>query len=650
MQTRKRPCNEAPSAVRPAGAAGTGRRAGEPPGVSTTRIPAVPGDDGSSRATQARSEADSSEPDIVLGRYRLARRLGAGAFATVYAARDERLARDVALKVMPPSVARGDRFAAEARAAARLSHPAIVTLYEAAADADGSYLVSELVRGSTLSRLLDSGKLSDRDLLRIAVAIADALAHAHAHGVIHRDVKPSNVLIPARRGGDTPAAKLTDFGVAQVLGGDSPARAGEVVGTRDYMPPEQAAGRVAGPEADLYALALVVYEALTGVNPVRAMRVDGRRHRLGVHVPPLRHHRRDLPRVLGGAIDRALRPRPSERGELAELRAALLACLPDVADEATRRASVPGTARRASVPRPAPRRTAPGAAAADAGEWRAGRAAAPQAGGTKGRSVRVPERGFAALAAALTSWWLCGHLLTRPPAAPALLGLIAAAAVLVAPRLGAAALFLLFAGLAIIDGRPGGAVVLAALAGATIVALAGAGRLWPAPAGAAALGLLGLGTAWPAVAGMSGMSLPRRAGLAAAGFIWAGAAGALIRAPVPWLAPHLPAPSAWTRSVTLALDRVVTGPGGHVTVAALAVWAAAAALLPLLVTRLRPVAAIVGVAFWSGAVVAATEAVGARPLDGAALGAVCGGLLAASGPLAALARAALLRADGEAVP
>jgi hypothetical protein len=116
----------------------------------------------------------------------------------------------------------------------------------------------------------------------------------------------------------------------------------------------------------------------------------------------------------------------------------------------------------------------------------------------------VPERGLAALAAALTAWWLCGHLLTRAPLTPVLLGLIAAVAVLVAPRLAAASLFVVFAVLAVAEGRPGGALVLAVLAVATVIALAGAGRLWAAPAGAAALGLLGLGTAWPAVAGMSG--------------------------------------------------------------------------------------------------------------------------------------------------
>ena len=113
----------------------------------------------------------------------------------------------------------GGRFEREARAAARLSHPAIVTLYEAAVDDEGAYLVSELVRGSTLDALLAEGRLSDRDIVAIGIALCDALEHAHAQGVVHRDVKPSNVLIPDAPASTAQVAKLTDFGVARVVGG-----------------------------------------------------------------------------------------------------------------------------------------------------------------------------------------------------------------------------------------------------------------------------------------------------------------------------------------------------------------------------------------------------------------------------------------------
>ena len=135
-------------------------------------------------------------------------------------ARDERLEREVAIKILPRERVVGGRFEREARAAARLSHPGIVTLYEAAVDDDGAYLVSELVRGETLGDLLDAGPAVGpghrRDRI---VALCDALGHAHDHGVVHRDVKPSNVLIPEHPASPAQLAKLTDFGVARVIGG-----------------------------------------------------------------------------------------------------------------------------------------------------------------------------------------------------------------------------------------------------------------------------------------------------------------------------------------------------------------------------------------------------------------------------------------------
>ncbi len=198
-----------------------------------------------------------------------------------------------------------------------------MTLYEATVDDEGAYLVSELVSGPTLAELVEARRLSDRDIAQIGVALCDALAHAHAEGVVHRDVKPSNVLIPDRVSTPAQLAKLTDFGVARVIGGDSLTRTGDVVGTAAYMAPEQAEGRPAGAAADLYSLALVLYEALTGVNPLRAGAPARRARRLGAYLPPVRRHRRDLPRELGRAIDAALRPRPRERGTVEELRQAL---------------------------------------------------------------------------------------------------------------------------------------------------------------------------------------------------------------------------------------------------------------------------------------------------------------------------------------
>ena len=299
------------------------------PAVSVPPPRANPPAEANPGALRARDLRRSSDAPLVLGRYRLRRRLGTGGFATVWLAHDERLDRQVAVKILPRERVAGGRFEREARAAARLAHPGIVTLYEAAVDDEGAYLVSELVRGATLDELLAAGRLSDRDVVRIGIALCDALAHAHAHAVIHRDVKPSNVLVPERPTTPAQLARLTDFGVARVLGGDTLTRTGDVIGTEAYMAPEQAQGLPAGEAADLFSLALVLYEALSGTNPLRGVAP----RRRAAHLPPLRRQRRDLPRELGRTIDLALRPRPNERGRLEELRAALVASIPRVADE-----------------------------------------------------------------------------------------------------------------------------------------------------------------------------------------------------------------------------------------------------------------------------------------------------------------------------
>src|SRR5262245_46806476 len=133
---------------------------------------------------------------LALGRYRLGPRLGSGGFGTVFSARDARLNRPVAVKVMPAGGPSPERAQREALAAARLHHPGIVAVFDAGQDRAGRYLVSELVRGRTLAELDAAGELSDRDVLRAGLALADALAHAHERGVIHRDVKPQNVIVP----------------------------------------------------------------------------------------------------------------------------------------------------------------------------------------------------------------------------------------------------------------------------------------------------------------------------------------------------------------------------------------------------------------------------------------------------------------------
>src|SRR3954468_24005498 len=249
--------------------------------------------------------------ELVLGRYRLGRRLGAGGFGTVYAATDERLQRPVAVKVIPAG-GRGDptRAEREALAAGRLDHPGIVAIFDAGRDEAARYLVSELVHGRTVDELSAEGALSDRDVLRIGLALCDALEHAHGRGVVHRDVKPQNVLVPDAPRSASGVAKLADFGVAHLAGDDPLTRTGDVVGTLAYMAPDQAAGKRVDERCDVYSLALVLYEALAGVNPVRAGSPAATARRVGSVLPPLKRARKDLPPELCAAIDRALRPKP----------------------------------------------------------------------------------------------------------------------------------------------------------------------------------------------------------------------------------------------------------------------------------------------------------------------------------------------------
>ncbi len=256
----------------------------------------------------------------MLGRYKLIERLGSGGFGVVWRAHDDMLGREVAVKriLLGPE---GDRERAtrEAHATARLSHPAIVALYEACVVEDAFYLISELVQGETLAHLIAADELQDEEVLEIGLALTGALSHAHARGVIHRDIKPQNVLIPDRAQRSGEAAKLTDFGGASLVGEEALTRTGDVLGTLAYMAPEQSEGGVVGEEADLYALGLVLYESLSGCNPVRGATPAATARRIGRPLESLARSRRDLPRDLIDALDGALAPAPEDRGSLEHL-------------------------------------------------------------------------------------------------------------------------------------------------------------------------------------------------------------------------------------------------------------------------------------------------------------------------------------------
>ena len=194
------------------------------------------------------------------GRYKLERRLGSGGMAAVWAAHDERLDRAVAVKVLSDVLASEpdyvERFDREARTAAALSHPGLVGIYDYGSDDDRPYLVMDLVDGPSLAQVLSSRKRADDlDPERLARELLEALGHVHAGGVIHRDIKPGNVLIdPDGR------ARMTDFGIAQPHDASRLTRTGHVIGTREYMAPEVAAGKPATKRSDLYSLGVLLAE------------------------------------------------------------------------------------------------------------------------------------------------------------------------------------------------------------------------------------------------------------------------------------------------------------------------------------------------------------------------------------------------------
>jgi eukaryotic-like serine/threonine-protein kinase len=265
---------------------------------------------------------------LVLNRFLIERRIGSGGFGVVYEAWDGRLERPVAVKAIEQRGEAGRRVLREAQAAARLNHPGIVTLYETGEEDGNALLVTELVEGATLERLDAEGELSDREIGEIGADLCEALDHAHSRGVVHRDIKPQNVQITEGE----PRAKLMDFGVAR-LADEAPLTAiGDVVGTLAYMSPEQAEGRPAGPEADVYSLALTLYECWSGENPNRRSTPAATARAIGSRHRRLRRLRPDLPRELADTLDACLEARPQRRPTLEELGTTIEDSLDSLAD------------------------------------------------------------------------------------------------------------------------------------------------------------------------------------------------------------------------------------------------------------------------------------------------------------------------------
>jgi len=277
------------------------------------------------------------------GRYRLEARIGAGGMSTVYRALDETLERQVAIKLMNREVATDsdqlERFRREARAVAQLSDPHIVGVIDADEDEGRPYIVLEYVEGETLKeRIRRHGQLPVAEAVAYAIEIARALGVAHARHIVHRDVKPQNVLID-----EEGSAKVTDFGIARTLEEEGLTAAGRVLGTTDYVSPEQALGQPVTGQSDLYSVGVVLYEMLTGEVPFHGEnQVAVAMKHVREMLPDVQSKRPEVSAALAAVIDTATAKRPEDRyGNDAEL----IADLEDVlALETSRAGSAPGEA------------------------------------------------------------------------------------------------------------------------------------------------------------------------------------------------------------------------------------------------------------------------------------------------------------------
>jgi hypothetical protein len=527
------------------------------------------------------AHAAAARSDLAMGRFRLIEPLGSGGHGTVWAARDERLRRTVAVKRIPRGHGQsGDdhrRIDREALAAARLSHPAIVAFYEALSDEEAYYLVTELVHGPSLAKRFARSRPDDRELVGIGIALADALAHAHARGVVHRDVKPQNVIVAEDAGETGARAKLTDFGVAQIAGEQPLTRTGDVIGTLAYMSPEQADGKGATAASDLYALALTLYEGFSGTNPLRGATAVATVKRLGQGIPSLAIARPDLPRRLASAVDRALSPDPSRRGRLSDLRDAL--------DSVRGKPTPSPAARRRREPRPA--------------------------SGPTARGKRLLAASGAALFAVSSAASFLGV------SSGMTLLVIGASALLTAafsPRAGWLLMALAASAWVAITGQGGTAVVLLAAFIPVPLLLGSAPWLWCAPALAPALGLFGLAAAFPAIAArFAGAVAWQRAALGALGYWWLALAEALSahRLLLGTVASARPR-AGWETSAAGAISHVL---GPLCTPQRLApglLWALAAVVLPWVLRNAYGVNRAVLAALWAGSLIVASVIIAHR--------------------------------------
>ncbi len=259
----------------------------------------------------------SLTPGVNVGPYLIVEQIGRGGMAAVYKAYEESLARHVAIKVLPEFFAEAKeyrvRFQVEAVAVAKLRHQNILSVFAYGEENGTPYIVSEFVDGGTLADKLNGAMRVD-EVVVLPMPIASALDYAHTQGVLHRDVKPSNIML---LGDGTPV--LTDFGLAKLLESDTITLTGTVLGTPEYMAPELCSGEVAGPRADIYSLGVVAYEMLTARVPFKGNTPGATIvAQISDPLPPAHEVNPDLPRAIAEVLDKALSKDPNDRYETAQ--------------------------------------------------------------------------------------------------------------------------------------------------------------------------------------------------------------------------------------------------------------------------------------------------------------------------------------------
>ena len=265
--------------------------------------------------------------ELIAGRYELEELVGSGGMSSVYRAHDRLLERRVALKILHEQFTRDadyvERFRREARSVAQLAHPNIVTVIDRGQQDGRQFIVFEYVDGENLKQLVErEGPLRVDEAIDLALQVANALAFAHEQGLVHRDVKPQNVLLD----GDG-RAKVTDFGIARSLDVEGLTMTGTVMGSSNYIAPEQARGQPVDEQTDVYSLGCVLYELLTGEVPYSGDNfVAVAMKHINEPVPDVRALRPDVPPRLAAAIEQAIAKRPEDRPTMTELEAELRAC------------------------------------------------------------------------------------------------------------------------------------------------------------------------------------------------------------------------------------------------------------------------------------------------------------------------------------